>query len=278
MNNFLKFLFAFVCVILVFVYNNPEVVDKYRNQNGTWEKDSVSAYIDSVVMADTQSEISSLADTVNIDSLNTIKTTSKDTFVLDTVKPCVNVDTFTYSSKSAKAYKGSVDAFVKKTLMPYFKLEHNGDVCWYYARTAPVCKRTNTVCADHDAFYTSFGMENGEVFSRLYLNVHITGGNRLLNLTKVLIVADNQKFDVTSNLKQKGSNACFYYVCYHVKLDTEEFASLAWTLYNAKSVKVLYDADNGGSGEMQISKEELEYIHHGINMYIACGQWWESKL
>jgi hypothetical protein len=52
---------------------------------------------------------------------------------------------------------------------------------------------------------------------------------------------------------------------------------LAWTLYNAKSAKVLY-VDNGSPEEMIISKEELDYVCHGINMYIACGQSFLSKL
>ena len=52
---------------------------------------------------------------------------------------------------------------------------------------------------------------------------------------------------------------------------------MAWTLYNAKSAKVLY-VDNGNPEEMIVSDEEQEYVPHGINMYMACGQWCGSKL
>lgn len=197
---------------------------------------------------------------------------------LDTVKPKVNVDTFIYSSKSAKACKGSVDALVKKTLMPYFKLEHKNDVCWYYARTAPVCYNTNMVRCDHKAFYTSFGIKNEtDVCRPLCLNVSVTNRKEPLSMSKVLIVVDGQKFDITSSVLNQGSNLFLYYINYVVYLDTEEYGPLAWALYNAKSAKIL-SINNGEPDEMIVTKEELEYIRHGINMYIACGQRYDSKL
>lgn len=96
MKNFFRFLLVFVGVILFYIYNNPDVIDKYKTAGTSTERDS-SQCSDSTA-SDT--------DDINVnavDSTNMKATASDsliaDSLVVDTVKPRVNVDTFVYSSK-----------------------------------------------------------------------------------------------------------------------------------------------------------------------------------
>ena len=96
MKKFFRFLLVFVGVILFYIYNNPDVIDKYKTAGTSTERDS------------SQCSDSTASDTdgVNVnavDSTNMKATASDsliaDSLVVDTVKPRVNVDTFVYSSK-----------------------------------------------------------------------------------------------------------------------------------------------------------------------------------
>lgn len=273
MKNFFRFLLVFVGVILFYIYNNPDVVDKYKTAGTSTERDS-SQCSDSTV-SDT--------DGVNVNAVDStnVKATASDSLiadslVVDTVKPRVNVDTFVYSSKYAKEKLGKVDTFVKKVLTPYFKIEPHNDVDWYMAKTAPVCSNTKMVRCDHKAFYTCFCISNRGICGGLKLTVNLTRENGPFVISKIFIVVDNKRFDITSMQSNQGKN-CIYFVNYYIDIDNEEYSPLAWALYNAKSAKVLY-VDNGSPEEMNISREELDYVRHGINMYIACGQSFLSKL
>lgn len=274
MKNFFRFLLVLVGVILLYIYNNPDVIDKYKTAGTSTERDS-SQVVDST-FSDTSCVNVSVVDSTNMKA-TVSDSLGADSLVVDTVKPRVNLDTFVYSSKLAKAYLGRVDSSVKKTLTPYFKVENNNGVDWYYAKTAPICCSTKMVRCDHDAFFTKFGVENGKVCSSLYLHVSITRKEGPFVISKIFVVADDHKFDITSELSRQEKNMFFHYVNYNVALDSDKYNSLAWVLYNAKEAKILY-VDNGNPEEMKISKEELDYVRHGINMYIACGQCCGSKL
>lgn len=274
MKNFFRFLLVLVGVILLYIYNNPDVIDKYKTAGNSTERDS------SQVVGSTFSDTSC----VNVSAVDSTKMKTMvsdsliaDSLVVDTVKPRVNLDTFVYSSKLAKKYLGRVDSSVKKTLTPYFKVENNNGIDWYYAKTAPICCSTKMVRCDHDAFFTKFGVENGNVCSSLYIHVSITRKDGPFVISKIFVVADDHKFDITSELSRQEKNMFFHYVNYNIALDSDKYNSLAWALYNAKEAKILY-VDNGNPEEMKISKEELDYVRHGINMYIACGQCCGSKL
>lgn len=274
MKNFFKFLLVLVGVILLYIYNNPDVIDKYKTAGTSTERDS-SQVVDST-FSDTSCVNVSAVDSTNMKA-TVSDSPGADSLVVDTVKPRVNLDTFVYSSKLAKAYLGRVDSSVKKTLTPYFKVENNNGIDWYYAKTAPICCSTKMVRCDHDAFFTKFGVENGNVCSSLYLHVSITRKEGPFVISKIFVVVDDHKFDITSELSRQEKNMFFHYVNYNVALDSDKYNSLVWALYNAKEAKILY-VDNGNPEEMKISKEELDYVRHGINMYIACGQCCGSKL
>ena len=274
MKNFFRFLLVFVGVILFYIYNNPDVVDKYKTAGTSTERDS------------SQCSDSTASDTdgvnVNVVDSTNMKATASDSLivdslVVDTVKPRVNVDTFVYSSKYAKEKLGKVDTFVKKVLTPYFKIEPHNDVDWYMAKTAPVCSHTKMVRCDHKAFYTCFCISNSGICGGLKLTVNLTRENGPFVISKIFVVVDDHKFDITSELSRQEKNMFFHYVNYNIALDSDKYSSLAWALYNAKEAKILY-VDNGNPEEMKISKEELDYVRHGINMYIACGQCCGSKL
>ncbi len=269
MKNFFRFLLVLVGVILLYIYNNPDVIDKYKTTDGSTEKDSTQCPNTST--PDSQNVNVRAVDSTNVNAI------VSDSIVADTVKPRVNLDTFVYSSKLAKTCVGRVDSSVKKTLTPYFKIENNNGIDWYYAKTAPICCSTKMVRCDHDAFFTKFGVENGNVCSSLYLHVSITRKEGPFVISKIFVVVDDHKFDITSELSRQEKNMFFHYVNYNIALDSDKYNSLAWALYNAKEAKILY-VDNGNPEEMKISKEELDYVRHGINMYIACGQCCGSKL
>ena len=274
MKNFLRFLLVLVGVILFYIYNNPDVIDKYKTSDSSADKDSILS-IDSFA-SDSSLVNVTVTDSMGVDSVSShsVKTDSFMSASLE--KPVVNVDTFVYSSKYAKENIGKVDTFVKKILTPYFKIEPGNNVDWYYAKTAPVCSNTKMVRCDHKAFYTVFGIWNGKVCGGLRLEVNLTREKEPFVISKIYIVVDNKRFDITSRQSHEGENFR-YYVNYEIFLDDEKYRDLAWALYNAKSAKVLY-VDNGNPEEMSVSDEELEYVRHGINMYIACGQGEVSQL
>lgn len=279
MKNFLKFLLVFIGIILFYIYNNPDVVDKYRNASSAAEKDSVGSVEN--VGADTLSQSAIVTDSAsskssNVDSVNVEST--KDTIVFDTIKPRVNIDTFVFSPDAAKAKFGKVDDVVKKALTPYFKIEKHGNVEWYYARTAPICYNGGYVRCDHKAFYLMFGICETKIRSDLQLVVNLSKFKDPFVINKIYVVVDDQKFDISTKIVKNDKNMCgVFFVNYYIDLDNNEYKSLAWALYNAKSAKVLY-VDNGEPGEMTVTREELDYIRHGINMFIACGQSRTSQL
>ncbi|MEE1062573.1 MAG: hypothetical protein UH071_02815 [Paludibacteraceae bacterium] len=96
MKNFFKFLLVLVGVILLYIYNNPDVIDKYKTAGTSTERDS-SQVVDST-FSDTSCVNVSAVDSTNMKA-TVSDSLGADSLVVDTVKPRVNLDTFVYSSK-----------------------------------------------------------------------------------------------------------------------------------------------------------------------------------
>ncbi|MBP5704073.1 MAG: hypothetical protein J6X12_05155 [Paludibacteraceae bacterium] len=261
MKNFFKFLLVLVGVILLYIYNNPDVIDKYKTADGSTEKDSTQC-VDTMV-SDSQS--------INVSVIDSSKTDPLET---DTQKTGVNLNTFACSPKFAKENLGHVDTAKMNDLMPYFKIirQKNG-LNVYHPKTAPTC------LTYHDWFYITFGIENGEVHSHLYLNVNLSKEAESFDISKMVIVADDNEFDISSVEVEEDNEKGLRrrWLLHTVILDSEQYRDLTWALYKAKSVKVAY-VNHGNPCVMAISDAQLEDIRRSVDMYIACGQWKWSKL
>lgn len=83
MKNFFKFLLVFIAVILLYVFNNPDVIDKYKTSDSSADKDSTQC-VDTTV-SDSQKGNVTEVDSTNMypavsDSINA------DSLVADTIK------------------------------------------------------------------------------------------------------------------------------------------------------------------------------------------------
>ncbi len=67
MKNFFRFLLVFVGVILLYIYNNPDVIDKYKTTDASADKDTIQSV--EPVTADSQIVNATAVDSVLIDSI-----------------------------------------------------------------------------------------------------------------------------------------------------------------------------------------------------------------
>lgn len=67
MKNFFRFLLVFVGVILFYIYNNPDVIDKYKATDASADKDTIQSV--EPVAADSQIVNATAVDSVLIDSI-----------------------------------------------------------------------------------------------------------------------------------------------------------------------------------------------------------------
>lgn len=83
MKNFFRFLLVFIGVILLYVFNNPDVIDKYKTTDDSTGKDSTQC-VDTTV-SDSQSVNVSVVDSTNMNPAVS-DSISVDSLVTDTVK------------------------------------------------------------------------------------------------------------------------------------------------------------------------------------------------
>ncbi len=82
MKNFLKFLLVFAGVILLYIYNNPDVIDKYKTSDSSADKDSIQSA--DTIIHESQNIKATDLDSIKVDSVST-DSTKKESVVADSL-------------------------------------------------------------------------------------------------------------------------------------------------------------------------------------------------
>ncbi len=248
MKNFFRFLLAFVGVMLLYVYNNPEVIDKYKKD----------------LMNSTEPDSTVTVEHIESDTVkNSVKVSAKDTVPVIVVNKEKKSELKFKSRKPIVRDKYTIDTASINELKCHFILEKNDKSDFYYPKCAPSIngkRYSNMRC-----FYAYVGVFNkGQVYTNLPLNMTIVDSVKL-DIKKLVISVDegdefviSEKPDLYPGYNEKYSAA--YYI------NLSEYQKLAWALYYADSAKVVYD-NSGERREMAITSEELQYLRYSMDFY-----------
>lgn len=231
---------VFVGVILLYVYNNPEVIDKY--------KDDVKKYMepDSTVTSE-KIEPDSIKETVPV--ADEKKEPQKEQ-KLKSRKPIVRD-------------KNTLDTASINALKDHFILEKYKEADFYFPKSAPIVngkRYDNMRC-----FYAYVGVFNKrQVYTNLPMNMTVVDSVEL-NISKTLISVDGDEFIIADKPSLHSGYKEKYSAIYN-NIDLSENQKLAWALYYADSAKVVY-YNSGERREMAITSEELQYFRYSMDFY-----------
>ena len=239
MKNFFRFLLLFVGVILLYVYNNPEVIDKY--------KDDVKKY--------TEPDSTVTSEKVEPDSI-------KETMPVADVKKEAPKEQKLKSRKPIVRDKYTVDTASINALKDHFILEKHDKSDFYFPKSAPRVngkRYSNMRC-----FYAYVGVFNDrQVYTNLPLSMTVVDSVEL-NIRKTLISVDGDEFIITEKPHLYSGYNAKYSATYDINLSEDQ--KLAWALYYADSAKVVYYI-SGKKREMAITSEELQYFRYSMDFY-----------
>lgn len=235
MKNFLKFLLVFVGVILVYIYNNPDVINKYKNDvMNSAEPDSA--------MSVEKNEADSVIEKVPVVEKKKVEANKGKS---KSRKPIVR-DKYTMDTATINALKC------------HFTIEKYNGADYYIPKCAP--KYSKIRC-----FYAYLGVFNNRQVST-NLNLKITAADSVnCDITKLCILADGDKFEIPEKSQgvQGGYNGGFTTA---FEFDLSKYQDVAWALYYADSAKVIYEKD-GKKMEMAVTSEELQYFRYSMDFY-----------
>lgn len=231
---------VFVGVILLYVYNNPEVIDKY--------KDDLKKY--------TEPDSTVTSEKIEPDSI-------KETVPVADVKKEPKIEQKLKSRKPIVRDKNTLDTASINALKEHFILEKYKEADFYFPKSAPIVngkRYDNMRC-----FYAYVGVFNKrQVYTNLPMNMTVVDSVEL-NISKTLISVDGDEFIITDKPSLHSEYKEKYSAIYN-NIDLSENQKLAWALYYADSAKVVY-YNSGERREMAITSEELQYFRYSMDFY-----------